>query len=65
MGHVLVKVFAIPDEFVSSDQLYGGIGNDTLDAGAGNDRLEGEDGAYILEVFAGDDYILGGNGNEK
>jgi len=39
----------------SSDEIYGGDGNDILFGQAGNDRLRGD---------AGDDWLIGGDGND-
>jgi hypothetical protein len=38
--------------------IYGGIGDDTLNAGAGNDKLYGQGGADVLNGGAGDDILV-------
>jgi len=46
----------------NGDRLYGGKGNDTIDAKAGDDYLEGNAGDDTLIGGAGNDTLLGGAG---
>ncbi|WP_445679178.1 beta strand repeat-containing protein [Radicibacter daui] len=46
------------------DELYGGSGNDTINAGYGDDYLSGGSGDDILRSGAGDDVLYGGTGND-
>ncbi|BAY24884.1 Na-Ca exchanger/integrin-beta4 [Calothrix sp. NIES-2100] len=46
------------------DQLFGGLGNDTINALAGNDVLFGEQGDDRLDGGAGNDTLYGGTGND-
>ncbi|MDV3000268.1 MAG: hypothetical protein N5P05_001874 [Chroococcopsis gigantea SAG 12.99] len=46
------------------EQLFGGLGNDTLRAFGGNDTLFGETGDDRIEPGAGNDLIYGGIGND-
>jgi serralysin len=46
------------------DQLYGGIGNDTLEGGVANDVLDGGTGIDRLEGGKGNDSLTGGAGND-
>ncbi|MBD2355997.1 M10 family metallopeptidase C-terminal domain-containing protein, partial [Tolypothrix sp. FACHB-123] len=48
----------------SPDQLFGGLGNDTINALAGNDVLFGEQGDDRLQGGAGNDTLYGGTGND-
>ena len=43
-----------------ADELYGGLGDDSLDGGADNDLLSGGFGADTLVGGGGDDYLDGG-----
>jgi Ca2+-binding RTX toxin-like protein len=47
-----------------SDVIYGGKGNDTLNASAGADTLYGEEGNDILNGGSENDYLDGGDGND-
>ncbi|WP_017294473.1 Calx-beta domain-containing protein [Geminocystis herdmanii] len=48
----------------ASDDLFGGLGNDTLQGRNGNDRLFGEQGNDVLQGGLGDDTLYGGAGND-
>ncbi|MDZ8222836.1 calcium-binding protein, partial [Nostoc sp. ChiVER01] len=47
-----------------ADQLFGGLGNDTLRGFRGDDVLFGEQGNDRLESGLGDDTLYGGTGND-
>jgi Ca2+-binding RTX toxin-like protein len=47
-----------------TEYIYGGTGNDIIDAAGGNDRLYGQDGNDVLNAGAGNDYLYGGYGND-
>jgi Ca2+-binding RTX toxin-like protein len=47
-----------------ADIIFGGYGNDTIDAGGGNDLVSGDDGNDWLDGGAGDDTLMGGVGND-
>ena len=44
--------------------LYGELGNDTLQGGSAADRLEGNDGDDLLMAVSGNDTLYGGLGND-
>lgn len=48
----------------SADDLFGGLGNDTLDGGNGNDRLFGDAGDDRLVAGDGSATLTGGAGND-
>ena len=48
----------------STNYLYGGAGNDSINSGAGADKLYGQDGADALLGGDGDDTLSGGDGND-
>ncbi len=45
-------------------ELYGGAGNDLINAGSGDDRIYGEDGDDILLGHSGNDRLDGGAGHD-
>jgi Ca2+-binding RTX toxin-like protein len=47
------------------DELYGRLGNDTLEGGAGADALFGGQGMDRVYGLAGDDDLDGGSGNDR
>ncbi len=47
-----------------NDDLFGGLGADTLQGGAGHDRLFGEQGDDVLEGGEGRDTLYGGDGDD-
>ncbi|BAQ64302.1 S-layer family protein [Geminocystis sp. NIES-3709] len=48
----------------SADDLFAGLGNDTLEGRSGNDRLFGEQGNDLLQGGLGNDTLYGGSGND-
>ena len=52
-----------PDD-AGDDTLYGGPGNDWIDAGSGNDLLYGGSGNDLLGGIDGDDSLYGGDGDD-
>ena len=44
--------------------VYGGPGNDSINAGAGDDNIWGEDGADTIAGSTGADQLIGGPGND-
>ena len=72
-------VISRQDHFVEqrreyTDELHGGLGNDTLEASygadrlygdAGDDRIRGQDGDDLIEGGSGHDTIAGGNGADR
>jgi Ca2+-binding RTX toxin-like protein len=49
---------------VGTDMIFGGNGDDTINAGAGNDLICGGNGGGTINGGLGDDTIDGGNGND-
>ena len=49
---------------VGSDMIFGGNGDDTINAGAGNDLVCGGNSGGIINGGLGDDTLDGGNGND-
>jgi Ca2+-binding RTX toxin-like protein len=49
---------------VGTDMIFGGNGDDTINAGAGNDLICGGNGGGVINAGLGDDTIDGGNGND-
>jgi Ca2+-binding RTX toxin-like protein len=52
------------DRFGDGDRLYGGAGDDALDAGGGSDLLAGGPGKDELRGASGDDRLLPGRGRD-
>jgi len=52
------------NSFYLDDQLFGGLGNDTLNGLDGNDTLFGEQGNDRLEGGSGNDTFYGGTGDD-
>ncbi|NVK00244.1 MAG: type I secretion C-terminal target domain-containing protein, partial [Oceanospirillaceae bacterium] len=53
------------DQFLAAgDTIYGGDGNDVIDARAGNDQILGESGDDVIFGGSGDDSITGGTGDD-
>ena len=48
----------------TSDVIFGGAGDDTLDGGDGNDTLLGEGDNDLLHGDGGNDSLIGGDGND-
>ena len=46
------------------DEIYGGAGDDTINANDGNDTVYGGDGNDTIAGFAGNDIIYGGDGDD-
>lgn len=47
------------------NRVFGGLGNDTLDAARGNDTLSGDGGNDSIVGFFGADLLYGGSGNDS
>jgi Ca2+-binding RTX toxin-like protein len=50
---------------VGTDIIFGGNGDDTINAGAGNDLICGGNGGGTINAGLGDDTVDGGNGNDN
>jgi Ca2+-binding RTX toxin-like protein len=49
---------------VGTDMIFGGNGDDTINAGAGNDLVCGGNGGGVINGGLGNDTLDGGNGND-
>ncbi len=58
------KASSIRVEYIGSNSLNGGDGDDTIDGGAGNDTIDGGTGNDTIYGHKGDDTIDGGTGND-
>ena len=56
--------FADGDVLISIESLFGGKGDDTLNALEAGSRLNGAGGDDIVTGRSGDDFLAGGNGND-
>jgi hypothetical protein len=58
------EVINIGTTTVGTDMIFGGNGDDTINAGAGNDLVCGGNGGGTINGGLGDDTLDGGNGND-
>src|SRR5215213_4490681 len=64
VGTNKTEVINIGTTTVGTDMIFGGNGDDTINAGAGNDLICGGNGGGVINGGLGDDTIDGGNGND-
>ena len=64
VGTNKTEVINIGTTTVGSDMIFGGNGDDTINAGAGNDLVCGGNGGGVVNGGLGDDTLDGGNGND-
>ena len=65
VGTNKTEVINIGTTTVGTDIIFGGNGDDTINAGAGNDLICGGNGGGTINGGLGDDTIDGGNGNDN
>jgi Ca2+-binding RTX toxin-like protein len=65
VGTNKTEVINIGTTTVGTDMIFGGNGDDTINAGAGNDLICGGNGGGTINGGLGDDTIDGGNGNDN
>jgi len=65
VGTNKTEVINIGTTTVGTDIIFGGNGDDTINAGAGNDLICGGNGGGTINAGLGDDTIDGGNGNDN
>jgi Ca2+-binding RTX toxin-like protein len=64
VGTNKTEVINIGTTTVGTDIIFGGNGDDTINAGAGNDLICGGNGGGTINAGLGDDTVDGGNGND-
>jgi Ca2+-binding RTX toxin-like protein len=64
VGTNKTEVINIGTTTVGTDMIFGGNGDDTINAGAGNDLICGGNGGGTINAGLGDDTVDGGNGND-
>jgi Ca2+-binding RTX toxin-like protein len=64
VGTNKTEVINIGTTTVGTDMIFGGNGDDTINAGAGNDLICGGNGGGTINAGLGNDTIDGGNGND-
>jgi len=65
VGTNKTEVINIGTTTVGTDMIFGGNGDDTINAGAGNDLICGGNGGGTINGGLGDDTIDGGNGSDN
>jgi serralysin len=64
VGTNKTEVINIGTTTVGTDMIFGGNGDDTINAGAGNDLVCGGNGGGVVNGGLGEDTLDGGNGND-
>jgi Ca2+-binding RTX toxin-like protein len=64
VGTNKTEVINIGTTTVGTDMIFGGNGDDTINAGAGNDLICGGNGGGTINAGLGNDTVDGGNGND-
>jgi Ca2+-binding RTX toxin-like protein len=64
VGTNKTEVINIGTTTVGTDMIFGGNGDDTINAGAGTDLICGGNGGGTINAGLGNDTIDGGNGND-
>src|SRR5215213_11716701 len=64
VGTNKTETISIGTTTVGTDMIFGGNGDDTINAGAGNDLICGGNGGGVINGGLGDDTTDGGNGND-